>query len=193
MKKEAYVKIEGTRPLLWHTFPLDALSSDKKKEGTKGDNSNEWKDTVLMNESRQLYVYNTYIQSAVSEGGKEIKSGRGSIYKKVCATLEVVEPKILMDGLFVPEEDKLTRLDTDIVYLDVRAVVNPMTKGRNLRYRIATKPGWKCSFTLCWDDKIISKEQIKMCVETGGAMSGIGDGRKIGFGRFKLLEISFGK
>ena len=146
-----------------------------------------------MNESRQLFVYNTYLQNAISEGGKDIKSGRGSIYKKVCATLEVEEPKILMHNLFVPEDDKLTRLDTDPVYLDVRAVVNPMTKGRNLRYRIAAKPGWRCSFNVSWDDKIISREQLKACVENGGSMSGIGDGRKIGFGRFKLVDISFHK
>jgi hypothetical protein len=131
------------------------------------------------------------LQNAVSEGGKDIKSGRGSIYKKVCATLEVEEPRVMMHDLVVPEEDQLTRKDTESVYLDVRAVVNPMTKGRNLRYRIAAKPGWRCTFTLSWDDKIVSKEQIKACVENGGSMSGIGDGRKIGFGRFKLVDIKF--
>lgn len=188
-KREATVKIEGTRIIAWHTFPLDTLSVDKKREGTKGDNSNEWKETVLMNEKRQLYVYNTYLQGAISEGGKEIKSGRGSIYKKVCATLEVIEPKIFMDDLFVPEEKDLTRLDSEKVYLDVRAVVNPMTKGRNLRYRIAAKPGWTCSFTIAWDDRVVSKDQMRICVEHGGSMAGIGDGRKIGMGRFKMISF----
>jgi hypothetical protein len=189
----AMVKIEGTKPILFHTFPLNTFSIDKKKEGKTGDNPEEWKDTVLMNENRQLYVYNTYLQSAISEGGKEIKAGRGNISKKITSAVEIVEPKILLDGLFVPDDESLGRSDIDPVYLDVRAVVNPMTKGRNLRYRIAAKAGWKCSFILSWEDKIVSKDQVKLSLENGGALSGIGDGRKIGFGKFKILEFVVNK
>jgi hypothetical protein len=185
----AKVSVEGTKPILFHTFPLDTLSSTKKKQGNTGDNNEEWKETVLMNDKRNLYVYNTYFQASIADGGKEIKAGRGNISRKVAGTLEVVESKILLDDLFVPEEASLTRLDTDLVYLDVRAVVNPMTKGRNLRYRIAARAGWKCQFTIAWDDRIVSKDQIKQCVETAGSLQGIGDGRKIGFGRFKLIDF----
>lgn len=188
-RTKAKVSIKGTKPILFHTFPLDTFSTDKKREGKIGDNSSEWKSTVLMNENRQLYVLSTYIQSAVSDGGKEIKMGRGNISKKVASTLEVFESKILIDNLFVPDEENLSRSDVDPVYLDVRAVVNPMTKGRNLRYRIAAKAGWTCSFHLIWDDRIVSKEQIKQCVDIGGMLQGIGDGRKIGFGKFELTSF----
>lgn len=186
---QAKVKVEGTKPALFHTFPMDTFSIDKKKEGKVGDNPNEWKDTVLMLPSRQLYFMNTYFQASIAEGGKEIKAGRGNISKKVSGTLMVDEPKIPLDDLFVPEEENLTKNDTDRVYLDVRAVVNPMTKGRNLRYRVAAKAGWTCSFTVTWDDRILSKDQIKLCIENAGLLQGVGSGRKLGFGRFKVVDF----
>jgi hypothetical protein len=31
-KKRAQVTIEGTRIMLWHTFPLDTLSMDKREK-----------------------------------------------------------------------------------------------------------------------------------------------------------------
>ena len=188
-KVKATVEIEGTKTFLWHTFPLDALSTTKKKEGTTGDNKIEWKDTVLMDENRRLYVYNSYLKSSIADGGKEIKQGRGNISKKVASTLDIEEYRLFFTDLSVPLEDDLSRDDSQAVYLDVRAVVNPMTKGRNLRYRIAAKAGWKLTFVLTWDDRILSKDQIRSCVENAGDLQGIGDGRSIGFGRFKLLRF----
>jgi len=183
------VSIEGIKPMLFCSFPIDTLSKAKCKSGTTGDSKDEWKDTVLMiPDTRQLYIQNTQIQACVSYGGKEIKQGRGNIYLKVCGALTVDESKILMDDRFVPNDDNLTSLETQPVYLDRRAVVNPMTKGRNIRYRIAASPGWRCSFTLCWENTIISRDNIILCVEKGGVLSGLGDGRKIGFGRFKVIS-----
>ena len=190
-RTSATVTVEGTKIILWHTFPLDTFDTDKKKSGKTGDNSEEWKDTVLMDENRQLFVYGTYFQSSIAEGAKEIKSGRGNISKKVSSTLEIIEERIFMDNLFVPEEKDLAKgsATLDKVFLDMRAVVNPMTKGRNLRYRIAAKPGWTCQFTIAWDDRIVSKDQIKLSVENAGMLQGIGDARKIGYGRFKVIDF----
>src|SRR5690606_12105399 len=92
-------------------------------------------------------------------------------------------------GRYVPLAQDITNNSSDAVYLDVRAVVNPMTKGRNVRYRVATKPGWRITATLSWDDKAVSKDDMKICVENAGLFEGIGDGRKIGFGRFKMLSF----
>jgi hypothetical protein len=188
-RTSANIRIKGIKPILFNTFPLDTFSSDKKKEGKTGDNPESWKQTVLMDENRRLYIFSTYLTASISTGGKEIKMGRGNISKKVASIIEVMENKIFLDDRIVPPEEELTRNDTDTVYLDVRAVVNPMTKGRNLRYRIAVKPGWEIEFNLHWDDKILSKEQIKQCVENAGSLTGIGDGRSIGFGRYQLVSF----
>jgi hypothetical protein len=177
----AKVKVTGIKPLLFHTFPLEVLSEKQSKTGEE-----DWKSTVLMNKDRQLYVMATYFRNAICDGGKEIKVGKGNLSKKISSTLELEEINVMLENLFVPEEKDLLKLDTEPVYLDVRSVVNPATKGRNLRYRIAAKAGWNCKFTIKWDDYIASKEQVKTCIENGGAFQGVGDGRKIGFGRFKL-------
>ena len=183
MKVAARISIKGTKSLLFHTFPIDALDAGKAKKGTAGNDGDEWKKTVLMDKDRNLYVLSSYLRACITEGGKHIKVGKGNISKKVGACLEVLEERIFLDGLKVP------RLTTDPVYLDVRSVVNPMTKGRNLRYRIAAKPDWTLSTIISWDDYVVSRENIKQCVENGGLFDGIGDGRKIGFGKFILIEF----
>lgn len=183
MKQKARIRVEGIKPILIQAFPIQALSEKNSRGGEE-----VWQNTVTMDQNRQLYIPGINFKNSIAAGGKEIKQGRGSIFKKVESTLEVEETKILFEDLFVPEEQNLLKLDTEPVYLDVRAVVNPTTKGRNIRYRIAARPGWRCSFHITWDDYLCSKEQIKMCAENAGAFQGVGDGRKIGFGRYKILS-----
>lgn len=190
MNVNAKIEIKGSKPLLFHTFPIDTLDSGRNKEGTTGNNADEWKRTVLMNEERKLYVLSSYITGCIIKGAKQIKVGKGNLSKKVGASLVCDDDKILLNGLKVPEEKDLTRTSTDDVYLDVRSVVNPMTKGRNLRYRIAAKAGWIISTTISWDDVTVSKDHMKECVKNAGIYEGIGDGIKIGFGKFHLLSFS---
>jgi hypothetical protein len=188
MKVKAKIKVEGIKPVLFHAFPISALSEKNSKNG-----EDEWKETVTMDQDRHLYLCGIQFKNSIAAGGKEIKVGRGSLFKKIESTLEVEEIKILLEGLFVPDDDNLLKLDTEPVYLDVRSVVNPATRGRNIRYRIAAKMGWKCEFHVTWDDYICSKEQLKMCVENAASFQGVGDGRKIGFGRYKILSFEIQK
>jgi len=37
-----------------------------------------------------------------------------------------------------------------------------------------------------WDDFVVSKDQMQNCVENAGLFEGIGDGRRIGFGKYKV-------
>jgi len=190
MKIYFRIEIEGVKTILFNTFPIDTLSASKPKSGMTGNDEESWKRTVLMTPDRNLFVYNTYLVGSITGGGKHIKVGKGNLSKKVGATLEVVEEKILIKDRFVPPDDEILRKSDELVYLDVRSVVNPMTKGRNLRYRVAAKEGWQAAATISWDDRAVSKEDMKSCVENGGLFEGIGDGRKIGFGRYKLLSFS---
>jgi hypothetical protein len=99
----------------------------------------------------------------------------------------VADNKIFLEGLEVPEN--LSREKDKPVYLDVRSVVNPTTKGRNLRYRAACAPGWKCEFVISWDDSIISKEQMRSVLKDAGELCGTGSGRSLGFGRFQVIDF----
>lgn len=189
MQKTALVKIEGRKPLLFNAFKEEALDRKKSKSGTTGNNPDEWEATVIMDEKRRLYLPDNYLFAPIKEAGRYSKIGRGNIIKYIAATLEISPSRIYLDNRIVPEKEKVSRNDTDPVYLDVRSVVNPMTKGRNMRYRIACPSGWKCEFSVSWDDSIMSTDQMKRVVKDAGTMCGTGCGRAIGLGRFNVIEF----
>jgi hypothetical protein len=193
MRIKARINITGTKPILFHTFPIDTLSTGKSRSGSAGKDEEEWKNTVLMTGERQLYVMGCYLVGAIKSAGKLIKVGKGNMMKKIESCLECLESVVLLEGLFVPPENQLTKSALDPVYIDVRSVVNPSTKGRNLRYRVAAKEGWKLSTAIEWDDSIVSKENMKECVVNAGLYEGIGDGRRIGFGKFMVGSFEIQK
>lgn len=187
----ARVQVRGVRPLLWHAFGPDAIPLEKgEKTGVAGNDPEEWKRTVLATESGQLYLEPTYAFGCIVNGAKHIKKGRGSIQPLVSATLQVVDDQILVDR-FLP--DGLNSCPTDKslpVYLYIASVRNPATKGRNVRYRVAASPGWTCSFGILWDASVVSRSEMQAAVRDAGQLSGLGDGRSIGFGRFVVDDFT---
>lgn len=185
----ANVSIKGIKPLLWHAFGPDAIPLEKQERtGVAGNDPEEWRKTVLMTGERQLYVEPTYIFGCLRDGAKHVKKGRGSIQALVAATLQIVDDRILFDR-FLPTEDELTRDSSQPVYLDVRSVKNPVTKGRNVRYRIAAAKGWTLTATIQWDKTIVSRHEMESACIDAGRLVGLGDGRAIGFGRFELVSF----
>jgi hypothetical protein len=188
---KAKVTIVGKRPILFNSFSVESIPLGKKeKTGVAGNDPEEWKRTVLKTKDGQLYVDASYIFGCVRDGGKHIKSGKGSIQAKVSSTLVVLDEMILLDR-FMPlgelSQDKL-----EPVYLDVRSVRNPSTKGRNVRYRVAASPGWKATFEIEWEGTIVSRGEMQGAIDSAGSFVGLGDGRSIGCGRFvvEAFEIS---
>ena len=146
-----------------------------------------------MTSDRQLYVMGCYLVGAIKTAGKLIKVGKATMMKKIESCLECTQDQLLLKDLFVPLEEDMTNSPTEPVYVDIRSVVNPSTKGRNLRYRVAAKAGWELSAIIQWDDSLVSKDMMKQCVENAGLYEGIGDGRKIGFGRFEMKDFKNGQ
>lgn len=196
----AEVTIKGTRPLFWHKFGPDALPLEKgQRTGVAGNDPEEWRKTVLTTRAGQLYLYPSYVFATIREGARYTKKGRGSIQSAMSATLQCTDDRILVDrwlpGINADGCDLATLVpppqDPEApVYLDVRGVRNPVTKGRNVRYRIAASRGWTCSFHLLWDKTIISREQMAAVLIDAGRLVGIGNGRNIGMGRFEIQEFS---
>lgn len=186
----AKVKIRGDRSLLCHAFGPWAIPLEKEeKSGVKGNDPTEWKRTVLMTNDRQLYLKPDYIFACLRDGARHIKKGRGSLQPLVASTLQILDELILLDRT-VPAEDQLIYNDpTQPVYLDVRGVVNPASKGRNVRYRIAASPGWTTEFSCLWDATVVSRSEMEAVIRDAGALSGLADGRSIGMGRFSLVSF----
>lgn len=195
----AEVSVEGTRPLLWHHFGPDAIPSDgkrKERTGVAGNDPEEWRKTVLVTKQGQLYLESTYIFATIRDAARYTKRGRSSIQAAVSATLQVTDDSVLVDRYFpgfpnghefdvktvaAPAADP-----TQLVYMDVRSVKNPSTKGRNVRYRMATAPQWRAKFSLVWDRTIVSRGEMEAVIGDAGQFVGLADGRSIGFGRFTV-------
>jgi len=190
----AKVCIEGMRALLWHKFGPDAIPLEKQeKTGVAGNDPIEWQRTVLCTKEGQLYLEPSYVFGCVRDGSRYTKKGRGSIQKIVVATLQVLDDRILIDR-FIPGFDKglpdTVPTDSDLpVYLDVRGVRNPSTKGRNVRYRIAAKAGWRSEFNIMWDSTMVNRGQMEAVTIDAGRFCGLGNGRSIGLGRFQVLSF----
>lgn len=183
---KATVTIVGKRPILFHSFSVDSIPLEKQERtGVPGNDPEEWKRTVLKTKENQLYVGASYIFGCLRDGGKHIKAGKGNLQTKVASTLIVLDEEILLDR-FVPTDEKITEDKSEPVYLDVRSVRNPSTKGRNVRYRVAASPGWKATFVIEWEGTIVSRNEMESALISAGSFVGLGDGRSIGFGRFDI-------
>lgn len=191
---QARVTITGTRPLLWHHFGPDAIPLERgERTGVAGNDPEEWRKTVLATKDGQLYLESSYIFSTIRDGAKHTKSGRGTMQTAVASTLQVVDDRILLDRYLPDGLNTAPPADPEApVYLDVRSVKNPQTRGRNVRYRVAAPAGWSVSFIILWDKTIVQRNVMEAAVRDAGRFSGVGDGRAIGFGRFAVdsFEVS---
>lgn len=184
----AKVSIEGTRPMIWHAFGPDSMPVEKReKTGVAGNDPEEWRRSVLMTADRQLYIRPTYVFGCLREGAKYTSRKRGTLMGPLSGTLQVMDNTILVDR-YVPPEPLPTDPEQP-VYLDICGVKNPATRGRNVRYRVASSSGWHLSFNILWDKLIVSREEMKKVIEDAGMLVGLGDGRAIGNGRFKILSL----
>jgi hypothetical protein len=187
----AELRIVGTRPLLFHAFGPDSIPADgrKEREGAAGNNPNEWRKTVLfLPESRQLYLKPSYIFGSLRDGARHTPRKRGTLQSYVAATLQLLDDIILLDRHLPPEP--LPTDPTEPVYLDIQSVKNPSTRARNVRYRVAVAPGWQCSCRLQWDKTIVSTQEMQTVAIDAGRLSGLGDGRGIGYGRFEVTDFA---
>ena len=189
----ATVRIEGTRPILFHRFGSHAIPLQKQERtGVAGNNPEEWKLTALLTPERQLYLPPTYPFACIRDAGAYSKRGRANLKKAVVSTLQIEDDLILIDDRFAPEQPMFVEQGQVIkemppVYIDVSGVKNPGTAGRNIRYRLASTPGWRCQFHIIWDKTIVSRSEMEAICLDAGRFVGLGDGRAIGFGRFQVL------
>jgi hypothetical protein len=181
----ARLGIVGTRPLLFNSFGPDAIPLKKgERSGVAGNDPEEWRRRRCWNEDRQLCLPSAAVFACLRDGARFTRKGRGSLQPLIVATLQVSEEVITLDR-FLPESD----IPTDpaaSVYIDVRGVRMKATGAWNVRYRVATSKGWRANFQITWDKTILSRGEMQAICIDAGKLVGIGDGRKLGFGRFDV-------
>ena len=185
----ARVTICGVRPLLWHAFGVDAIPLEKReRSGVAGNDPTEWRRTMLLTDTGNLYLPGTYVFGCLRDGARFTRRGRSTLQSAVTSTLQVRDERIVFADHPLP--DPLPTDPTQPIYLDIRSVRNPMTKGRNIRYRVAAATGWRVAFDLQWDKTVVSRGELEAVVVDAGRLVGIGNGRQIGFGRFALQQFA---
>lgn len=187
MYTTAEIKIRGIRPLIFNLFTVDSIPLTKvAKAGVAGNNPDEWKKSFSITDENQLYLESRHIFGCLRAGGKFIPKSRGTLESDVSATLQVNSERLLLNR-FIDSLENVSKDPNNLVYVDVRPVARRGVK--NIRYRLATSPGWETDFQICWDSTLISAQQMEsVCIEAG-AFAGLGDARKIGFGRFEVLQF----
>lgn len=193
----AKVSIKGVRPFFWNAFGEDSIPLEKGEQtGRAGNDPEEWRKTVLVTKDGQMYCEPSYVFGALRDAAKYTKKGKSNLVSPLSATLQVATDRILIDRYFpgFPNGHKFNPLTADVperdpelpVYLDVRGAVNPSTRARNIRYRVAASPGWSTTFELMWDKTIVSRSEMEAILIDAGRLVGIGNARKIGMGRFAI-------
>ena len=191
----ATVSIKGIRPFFWNVFGPDSIPLEKQERtGVAGNDPFEWRKTVVYTKDGQLYMPGSYAFGTLRDGAKYTKKGKGSIQSALTSTLQVLEDRILVDR-FIPNyngnglPDTLPTDSELPVYLDIRSAVNPSTRARNVRYRVAASPGWLATFQIQWDKTIVSRGEMEAVCHDAGQLCGVGNGRKIGMGRFEVVSF----
>lgn len=197
----AKVAISGIKTLAIHHFGPDALPLEKQeKTGVAGHDPVEWTRSVLLTKKRELFLPPTYFFGSIKEGGRHVKKGRGSIMYDIAATLQIEDDmiKICRDGdpIVLPKEPDVFdaySVPSDELpssYVERIGVRNPSTKSRNIRYRVAVKPGWEMTFNILWDVTIVARNQMQQALNSAGQLVGIADGRgSIGYGRYTVTDF----
>jgi len=187
----AKVEIEGTKPLIFHRFNIESLQElSKPKSGSAGNDPEEWK-MSFFHDDLKLYIPGSYIFSALKNGSVNTKAGRGTIQKTWISAVQVDDEKIYLNYPLFKGWEEMTLADIpkdpiNKVYVDIRMVSNPNTKGKNIRYRLACNIGWKINFSLTINDSLVSKAQVEKVINDTGMLQGLCDGRTLGYGRFKV-------
>lgn len=198
----AKVAISGIKTLAIHHFGPDALPLEKQeKTGVAGHDPEEWRRSVLLTKKRELFLPPTYFFGSIKEGGRHVKKGRGSIMYDIAATLQIEDDavKICYDGepIILPESPDVVDAysipteELPVSYIERIGVKNPSTKARNIRYRVAVKPGWAMNLTIMFDPTIVARTQMQQALNSAGQLVGIADGRSsIGYGRYSVTEFT---
>jgi len=169
--KKLKATIQGKSPLLMHAYK-GAEPSDLKNRTPQEQAEFH---TYRNSKTRELYLPVENLMRALIAGAAYSKGkGRASLQKTVAA------------GLFI--EELHIGLGTDTFVVDTRGVVIPATRGRVERHRPRLDE-WSGSFTVVYDEDLLSETNVKKILSDTGALVGLGDfrpERKGPYGRFSV-------
>lgn len=171
--KSIKVKLKSDGPLLMHALPQEPQEKirdtgkefDPKEEAEKG---------LYRDKEGRIYFPSRWIKGCLESAAKGVRKGRVDLRSKVIQGVSI-SPTFIYPT-------KLSDYVIDQQYVRLQ--------GRNLILRSRPRfDEWEIEFEINFDEEIISANDIQKLLERGGRFIGIGDGRKIGYGRFRVIEF----
>jgi hypothetical protein len=187
--KQIKVHAKGTSSLLQHNVQLvdplcknkavrELVLATKKRSKTEDDHKSiarlEFEAGLYWDKDVGPYIPSTWILKSLRDAAALSKQGKG-IERGVFCTADKI--KILYKG---PRD--IQGMWDEGMY-DRRSVVVGQAK------LIRTRPmfdGWSAEFTLMFNQELIDRDILVSSLEQAGAFMGIGDGRRLRFGRFEV-------
>src|SRR5215510_188660 len=170
--QSAHFTITGQSPLLMHAFPMTPVEALEKKPIQEQAEYAAYRDP----ETRELYIPAVALQRALV-GAAAFSKGKGrASLQKVAAACLMVSPERLSLGV------------TDFA-IDSRPVVIAATKGRIMRHRPRLDQ-WSVSFTVEWDEDLITATQVRRIVDDMGSRVGLLDFRPATKGPFGRCVVT---
>jgi hypothetical protein len=169
--KQVQTTICGVSPLLMNRFPMEPV------EGLQKMPAEQQARVSLYERDGAPFVPGVNVhRMLISAAGYSKGKGRATLGKIASAALFVDEAELpLGDAMWV---------------VDSRPVVIAATKGRIVRHR-PRFDSWQVSFTISYDETLLTETQVRRIVDDGGQRVGLLDFRpekKGSFGRFKVVE-----
>lgn len=201
-QQEIGFEVEFTTAGLLHTPSIESFTGegDEKKATNKaGYDPDEWRKAFLRTRTGELALTSRQFRASILEASKGMRKGRGSMFMKFTSTL-MVQPALVPLGVSIGKADPpvfdygadFAYADMPKVVIDRRPVRNPATRGTNIRSRVAFAPGTRATINVSFDDSILTPPQVREAVDAAGRLHGVGDGRKLGYGRFVVVPAKNG-
>jgi len=159
MIRKIKVTIKGTSPLLMHKFLMEPIEALEKRSPAEQAEIAAYRNP----DSGNLYIPGVAIQRGLIQASAYSKGkGRASLVKTAAACF-LVSPEYV-------------DLGTKTFEIDARPVVIKATQGRVMRFRPRLND-WLATFTLEYDDTLLTENQVRRIVDDMGVRCGLLDFR----------------
>lgn len=189
------VVIEGTAPLLQHSFTKNHLASlmeGAKKQTGATDYSAEWFTTMYVTTSGYLCQPAAHIEGAMVKAAAsfKVKGANRKTWKDAIRAYCYVSPDEIVHqraGEYVPAPPlELATNPTETLSVSVMRVV--VQRSAVARARLLIAPGWQLAFSIEVQDEQCRPEVVQEILTEAGRAVGIGDFRPR-YGRFQVTHF----
>lgn len=144
----------------------------------------EWRGGLYFEEGIGPVVPASMVRAAVIEGAKAAQTRRGKTNERALVFIEQAFPLVYDGG----PHKTIESFEADWRnYRDIRSV--GVNQSRVMRTRPIFRPGWTCKATFLLANPDLDLDGLRDDVLAAGRLVGVGDGRAIGMGRFRVSDF----